>query len=667
MGCDAVVKMEIEVSGWTQSQFTANRAAFTATLATSLGLSPSQVQASLRTLGWLRRNLDGGLSIYVRIKAQDGDMSSINSQLANPSSLTSDLNTQFPSAQFTVASSDVKTVAQAQSMVSSCPAGSVQKTGFSTDASWVLYTNGIDECKQACDLQSPVPTGQSTRPCTAFMYSPTVTAPGGEGQCWRFDNADPEFSTNQGDYTFCVKTDVKAQILDSGSECGPSNVINTEEECRNYAASLGIQFSWVGIVHAPAGRFWHHNTGMSGSAITNIGFNSDPAAIGSGWGGVGRVCKDDDVFISNEDSCPAQSEHLTHVDCRAAAEKLGIHYWGSNPAAPRGCWRFINPVNGATYVFGNVNDGNNIMPADISPICRKTNDPGSSVFTLLGAGRCKSNGNIVPLSAYTLKTPKSKCLSDCEMNRNCVAAMPANDYYCQLFMKSDVAFVDDFAANYQTQWECYAKLNPDKIVTMQIKAQGMTSAGFYAQKQDLATSLASSLGVSAGQVELSLTPFQRRALSGEGLDIYARIEAMESDMELINEKTSDVDALARELSDSLEGMTFEVERSEVETSELTETNPEAETKSKGVSTEAFVGAIFACAIVCAGIGFLAHFLLSNSSKDNDADLETGAKRLPTSLELQKEISLQDLHVLDVPSGSTGGNTTILGDKESLHL
>jgi len=700
--CDAVVKMEIEVSGWTQAQFTANKDAFTATLATSLGLSPSQVQASLRTLGWLRRNLDGGLSIYVRIKAQDGDMSSINSQLANPSGLTSDLNTQFPGAQFTVASSDVKTVAQAQSMVSSCPAGSVQKTGFSTDASWVLYTNGIDECKQACDLQSPVPTGQSARPCTAFMYSPTVTAPGGEGQCWRFDNADPEFTTTQGDYTFCVKTDVKAQVLDSGSECGPSNVINTEEECRNYAASLGIQFSWVGILHAPAGCFWHHNTGMSGSEITNIGFNSDPAALGSGWGGVGRVCKDDDVFISNQDSCPAQSEHLTLVDCKAAAEKLGIHYWGSNPAAPRGCWRFINPVNGATYVFGNANDGNNIQPADISPICRKTNDPGSSVFSLLGAGRCKSNGNIVPLSAYTLHTPKSKCISDCEMNRNCVAAMPAYDYYCQLFMKSDVAFVDDFAANYQTQWECYAKLTPDKIVTMQIKAQGMTSAGFYAQKQDLATSLASSLGVSAGQVELSLTPFQRRALSGEGLDIYARIEAMESDMQLISEKTSDLDTLAQELSDSMEGMTFEVGKSEVQTTDiltkepteestsnpsdiptkepteestsnpsgLAETISETETKSRGVSTEVFVVVAFACVLLGLAIAFLIQWL-SNSSKDDDTDLENGAKRQPgpTPLPaLKKEISLQDLHVVDVPSGSFGGNTTELGEgKESLHL
>merc|ERR1712062_780753 len=256
-----------------------------------------------------------------------------------------------------------------------------------------------------------------------------------------------------------------------------------------------------------------------------------------------------------------------------------------------------------------------------------------------------------------------------------------------------------FAANYQTQWECYAKLTPDKIVTMQIKAQGMTSAGFYAQKQDLASSLASSLGVSAGQVELSLTPFQRRALSEEGLDIYARVEAMESDMQLISEKTSDLDNLAQELSDSMEGMTFEVGKSEVQitdiptkepteestskpsdipTKEPTEestSNPSelaetiSETKTRGVSTEVFVVVAFACVLLGLAIAFLIQWL-SNSSKD-DYDLENGAKRQPgptTLPALKKEISLQDLHVVDVPSGSFGGNTTELGEgKESLHL
>merc|ERR1739838_287985 len=272
--------------------------------------------------------------------------------------------------------------------------------------------------------------------------------------------------------------------------------------------------------------------------------------------------------------------------------------------------------------------------------------------------------------------------------------MPAYDYYCQLFMKSDVAFVDDFAANYQTQWECYAKLTPDKIVTMQLKAQGMTSAGFYAQKRNLAASLASSLGVSAGQVELSLTPFQRRALSGEGLDIYARIEAMESDMQLISEKTSDLDTLAQELSDSMEGMTFEVGKSEVQTTDILTKEPTEEstsnpsdiptkepteeftsnpsglaetisetTKSRGVSTEVFVVVAFACVLLGLAIAFLIQWL-SNSSKDDDTDLENGAKRHPgpTPLPaLKKEISLQDLHVVDVPSGSFGGNTTELGE------
>merc|ERR1712062_400748 len=240
-----------------------------------------------------------------------------------------------------------------------------------------------------------------------------------------------------------------------------------------------------------------------------------------------------------------------------------------------------------------------------------------------------------------------------------------------------------FAANYQTQWECYAKLTPDKIVTMQIKAQGMTSAGFYAQKQDLATSLARSLGVSAGQVELSLTPFQRRALSEEGLDIYARVEAMESEMKLISEKMSDLDNLAQELSDSMEGMTFEVGTSEIQTADISTKEPTeestsnpselaetiSETETKGVSTEVFVVVAFACVLLGLAIAFLIQ-RLSNSSKD-EYDLENGAKRLPgptTLPALKKEISLQDLHVVDVPSGSFGGNTTELGEgKESLHL
>merc|ERR1719471_1010867 len=55
---------------------------------------------------------------------------------------------------------------------------------------------------------------------------------------------------------------------------------------------------------------------------------------------------------------------------------------------------------------------------------------------------------------------------------------------------------------------------------------------------------------------------------------------MESDIERINEKTSDLDALAKELSDSVEGVTFEVEHSEVQTTDITTEEPTAESPSK---------------------------------------------------------------------------------------
>merc|ERR1719471_2835142 len=112
-------------------------------------------------------------------------------------------------------------------------------------------------------------------------------------------------------------------------------------------------------------------------------------------------------------------------DCRDAAETLGINYWGSSPSAPIGCWKYVNPVNGATHVFANniANpDPSRIQWNDIAPICKPTAED-SNALGLLGAGRCKSNGNIVPLVGYTLKTPKDKCLADCEADANCVATV----------------------------------------------------------------------------------------------------------------------------------------------------------------------------------------------------------------------------------------------------
>ena len=70
-----------------------------------------------------------------------------------------------------------------------------------------------------------------------------------------------------------------------------------------------------------------------------------------------------------------------------------------------------------------------------------------------------SDGEIVPLvdETQTSPTTKEECLAACEEDDECVAAMPAYDYYCQLFKMSDVSLVDGFAENYQPQWECYAK------------------------------------------------------------------------------------------------------------------------------------------------------------------------------------------------------------------
>merc|ERR1711963_534902 len=103
--------------------------------------------------------------------------------------------------------------------------------------------------------------------------------------------------------------------------------------------------------------------------------------------------------------------------------------------------------------------------------------------------------------------------------------------------------------------------------------------------------------------------------------------------------------------------------------ELAERIAEVETESKGVSTELFVVAIFVCVFLGAGIGFVIRSLSSKSNKENDVDLENGAKRLPGTNPLpvmKEEISLQS--VVDAPSWSLGGNTTELGEgKDSLQL
>ena len=89
-----------------------------------------------------------------------------------------------------------------------------------------------------------------------------------------------------------------------------------------------------------------------------------------------------------------------------------------------------------------------------------------------------------------------------------------------------------------------------------MKAQGWTSNNFDAREAELKANLAEKMGVSEGQVELSLTPFQRRILTEmRSLQIYVKISAKEEEMEAIKSRTSDLEALSREVSNEL-GVNF---------------------------------------------------------------------------------------------------------------
>jgi len=202
-----------------------------------------------------------------------------------------------------------------------------------------------------------------------------------------------------------------------------------------------------------------------------------------------------------------------------------------------------------------------------------------------------------------------------------------------------------------------------------MRAQGMNAAQFAAQERNLAASVASSLGVPAGRVELSLTPFQRRALNenDDGLDIFARVRALESEMETITEKTSDPDTLAQELS--FGEVTFEVTSTETQAFELeesTNTDPEVitETNNEGVSTSIFIVGLLVCLLMGLGLGMAIYRWSSKEVESADADLEIGEKRIPGTTsepELKREVSLQAV------DSTTNGGSTLGEHNDSLRM
>jgi len=590
---DHVVRLELAANGWTHSQFTANRQAFTSQLATSLGLTINQVTVSLQRLSWVRRALSDmdGLPIYIRIKAQDSEMNDINNIIQEPSAFLREVAAPF-GITLTLVQSEDQDVEIAASIVE-CPAGFTKMTGQSMDHTWMTYTADIDSCRTACDTQEPNHQGQPSRECNSFQWSPTVRA-GALGQCWRFEHRAPEDSTsNRHDFTFC-------------SRDATPNVEKT-----------------VTIVSAIYG------SNCDGSDQTDV---------------LGAAC-------DGEEKCTYHIDHMSIGDpCRGIRKTYKVTYTCSGENSER-----------ITRVTGEASGKDLVLDCSVAAT--------SDGLVSLGNDRCKSNGFLVPIvrtpENFFKRTSRGACLAKCEADSNCLAAMTSYDYYCAIFFASNLAGseVDSIAENYQMQWECFVKSKPDHVVTLSMKAQGWTSNDFNARQTELKENLAEKMGVSKGQVELSLTPFQRRILTEtRSLQIFAKISAKEEEMEAINSRTIDLEEFSREVSNEL-GVNFTLEEIEV-----TDFNDDLATNAEPTSTEsttnftatALVGAL--CLLFGLGAGMLSYAYCKNSeSAKKFVDAETGQlpKRMPS---MNRDVSLQKLYDADSTEGATS-----IQNVESRHM
>jgi len=372
----------------------------------------------------------------------------------------------------------------------------------------------------------------------------------------------------------------------------------------------------------------------------------------------GSNCDGSDQTEVLRDACDGEEKCTYHIDhmsigdpCRGIRKAYKVTYTCSGESSER-----------VARVTGEASGKDLVLDCSVAA--------SSDGLVSLGNDRCKSNGVLAPIAwtnpeKYFKRTSRGACLAKCEADSNCLAAMTSYDYYCAIFFASDLAGseVDSIAENYQMQWECFVKSKPDHIVTLSMKAQGWTSNNFDAREAELKANLAEKMGVSEGQVELSLTPFQRRILTEmRSLQIYVKISAKEEEMEAIKSRTSDLEALSREVSNEL-GVNFTVDEIEV-----TEFKDDLATNAEPTSTEsttnftatALVGAL--CLLFGLGAGMLSYAYYKNSGSDEKfVDAETGdlPKRMPS---MNRDISLQKLYDAD----STKGGTSIQ-NVESRHM
>merc|ERR1712027_37734 len=281
-----------------------------------------------------------------------------------------------------------------------------------------------------------------------------------------------------------------------------------------------------------------------------------------------------------EEKCTYHIDHMSIGDpCRGIYKTYKVTYTCSGESSER-----------VARVTGEASGKDLVLDCSVAA--------SSDGLVSLGNDRCKSNGVLAPIAwtnpeKYFKRTSRGACLAKCEAVSNCLAAMTSYDYYCAIFFASD---------------------------------------------------LAEKMGVSEGQVELSLTPFQRRILTEmRSLQIYVKISAKEEEMEAIKSRTSDLEALSREVSNEL-GVNFTVEEIEVTdfNDDLAITAETTKTESTtNFTATALVGVSFLLFGLGAGMLSYAYCIKSGPAEDF-ADAETGdlPKRTPS---LKHDISLQKLY------------------------
>jgi hypothetical protein len=234
-----------------------------------------------------------------------------------------------------------------------------------------------------------------------------------------------------------------------------------------------------------------------------------------------------------------------------------------------------------------------------------------------------------------------ECLSKCEAWEECVCGVAhswkSGEYLCHLFTDSNdppsaltcktVLREDAFAGAYKpygkltcgdefnfgqatheftestrrNKWKSNkSDCSRDKVIELQLNARGMTRSDFTARHEQLASNLASSLGVKSDQVKLSLEPSKkRRVLNAENnLVIYARIEATAEEAEAIRSKTQNPTL-------KVEGMEFEVVQMDVQPLTDDVVSDAQTTESSGIAVEIFVVVALCCLLVglFGGFGF----------------------------------------------------------------